>query len=190
MLQVLYMWVIFVISIYNVAIVPFFCAVLPQEPIPTALLIANYSSDAVFLLFWLMNMIAMNTRCRWSPFRVDYSDNSHTFDKNNLKVTGALSALSRKHKTFADTAIEVVIQSASSPNNRMDRDSSNSNQSKHNHKLLHFVELIAILPYDGIVDILVQFNLMKPIYPTWVARVPRVLLLVPLLVEYVFHILL
>ena len=169
----------FAISLFNVFTVPFFVAFHSHDPISTSIIALNTTSDWIFIGLIVVRVVWCENQCRTARRRKERngSDEPLSLSKvaplKGVPPTRVQNATARPQHGVSSAKVDLVQDSISSPNERVGSEIG-----------MHCIELVAIFPYWLLLWVSGN-SLNQSVFPTWTARLPRLLLLVPLLARWV-----
>lgn len=177
----------FAISLFNIFTVPFFVAFHSQDPLPTSLIALNTSSDWLFIGLVVVRVCWCENQCHSASGRRKRNNGSSSSDKALcLSKVAPLKAASstRAHSVTASSQRQRDVRSAKEDS--VQHSISGKNEPAGSEIGMHCIELVAIFPYWLLLWVSGNNNLHQYVpLPTWTARMPRLLLLVPLLARWV-----
>jgi len=169
-IEVLWSCVSTIVALFNVFAVPLHVAFAPTQTITLAQYAINFCSDWIYI-------------CVWIPFTVlKRRKTAHPLLERHLSSRLNLSS---------KVAPSGVIPTGFSKKKMMGLHSSssmNSQNSKWQPNAASFVtaaEAMAMFPFEILVIAVKGLDFAESLYPTWIMRLPRILLFVPLFQSYV-----
>ena len=169
-------------ALFNVYAVPYFMAFHPQETIDVPTTIVNHCSDWIFIGFWFARVFWFDARCRRRNHLLSSSAATVVSSLYGTKTTASDQKPKKNRVMSIATAAAMVL--------RKTDETATAERTSESSIFVRGVEFVAVFPY-GLVLLLVERTggsrliAASQLEPTWSARAPRLLLVLPLLGVYV-----